>query len=244
MHIITTYGGGELFTLVFNGIAALFRTDHTGLVMMLIRVGLTVGSVYVVILMLFKNQVIEGFKWFLWVVIATNLLFLPKTTVWIHDPLCNTKSKVDNVPFALGVFASTVSQVGRSITEQFEAVFTLPDYMPYHKTGTVFASSLMSQIGQFRIVDPVFKGNMERFVNQCMVYDAMIGHKYTLDDLQKTNDIWGLVTSNASPVLGFLYKRENDPGEVITCKAGAAALNKLWTDQIAKATALYPRKSS
>lgn len=238
-HIITTYGGGELFTLVFNGIAALFKTDHTGLVMSLIRVGLTVGSVYVVVLMLFKSQVVEGLKWFLWVVVATNLLFLPKTTVWIHDPLCNTKSKIDNVPFALGAFAATVSQVGRSITEQFESVFTLPDYMPYHKTGTVFASQLMSQMGQFRIVDPVFKGNMERFVNQCVVYDAMIGHKYTLDDLQKTHDIWTLVTNNASPVLGFLYKQGNQPGEVVTCKAGATLLSKLWADQIAKATALY-----
>jgi conjugal transfer mating pair stabilization protein TraG len=189
--------------------------------------------------MLFKSQVVEGFKWFLWVVIATNLLFLPKTTVWIHDPLCNTKSKVDNVPLALGAFASTVSQVGRSITEQFESVFTLPDYMPYHQTGTVFASSLMSQIGQFRIVDPVFKGNMERFVNQCVVYDAMIGHKYTLDDLQKTNDIWGLVTRNASPVLGFLYKPDDSPGTVITCREGATALSRLWAEQIAKATAIY-----
>lgn len=238
-HVITTYGGGELFTLVFNGIAAIFKTDHTGLVMSLIRVGLMVGSVYVVILMLFKSQIIEGLKWFLWVVIATNLLFLPKTTIFIHDPLCNTKSKVDNVPYALGVFASTVSQVGRSITEQFESVFTLPDYMPYHQTGTVFASSLMSQVGQFRIVNPVFKGNMERFVNQCVVYDAMIGHKYTLDDLQRTNDIWTLVVNNASPVLGFLYRQGNNPGEVVTCKTGAGILNKLWADQIKKATALY-----
>lgn len=238
-HVITTYGGGELFTLVFNGIAALFKTDHTGIVMSLIRVGLMVGSVYVVIIMLFKNQVIEGFKWFLWVIVSTNLLFLPKTTIFIHDPLCNTKSKVDNVPLALGIFASTVSQVGRAITEQFEAVFTLPDYMPYHQTGTVFASSLMSQVGHFRIVDPVFKGNMERFVNQCVVYDVMIGHKYTFTDLQNTPDIWDLVTSNASPVLGFLYKQGNDPGEVLTCKVGAQELNKLWAGQIAKATAVY-----
>jgi conjugal transfer mating pair stabilization protein TraG len=238
-HVITTYGGGELFALVFNGIAALFKTDNTGILMSLIRVGLMVGSVYVVVLMLFKSQVIEGFKWFLWVIVATNLLFLPKTTIWIHDPLCNMKSKVDNVPFALGAFASLVSQVGRSITEQFESVFSLPNYMPYHETGTVFASSLMSQVGQFRIVDPVFKGNMERFVNQCVVYDAMIGHKYTLDDLQKTPDIWGLVTSNASPVLGFLYKQGNDPGEVVSCKTGAAFLSKLWADQISKATAVY-----
>lgn len=238
-HVITTYGGGELFTLVFNAIAALFKTDHTGIVMSLIRVGLMVGSVYVVILMLFKNQVIEGFKWLLWVIIATNLLFLPKTTVWIHDPLCNTKNKIDHVPLALGIFASMVSQVGRAITEQFESVFSLPDYMKYHETGTVFASSLMSQVGQFRIVDPIFKGNIERFVNQCVVYDAMIGHKYTLDDLQNTPNIWTLVMDNASPVLGFLYKQGNDPGEIITCKDGSERLNKLWAGQIKRATEIY-----
>lgn len=238
-HVITTYGGGEFFTFVFNGIAALFKTDDTGIIMSLIRVGLMVGSVYVVIIMLFKNQVIEGFKWFLWVIVATNLLFLPKTTIWIHDPLCNTKNKVDHVPLALGIFASTVSQVGRAITEQFESVFTLPDYMKYHETGTVFASSLMSQVGKFRIVDPVFKGNMERFVNQCVVYDAMIGHKYTLNDLQNSSDIWGLVRNNASPVLGFLYKEGNSPGEVNSCKEGAGKLNKLWADQVKRATEIY-----
>lgn len=240
MHnVITTYGGGELFNLVFNGIAALFKTDNTGILMPMMRVGLMVGSVYILLLMLFRSQIIEGFKWFLWVVVATNLIFLPKTTIFIDDPLANKKFKVDNVPFALGTFAGLVSQIGKTVTEQFESVFTLPDYMPYHKTGTVFASALMSQVGQFRIVDPIFKGNMERFVNQCVVYDAMIGHKYTLKDLQNTPDIWALVSANASPVLGFLYKQGSEGGTVITCKAGATHLNNLWTAEITKATATY-----
>ncbi|HUX80436.1 MAG TPA: conjugal transfer protein TraG N-terminal domain-containing protein, partial [Alphaproteobacteria bacterium] len=238
-HVITTYGGGELFTLVFNGIAALFKADRTGFILPLIRIGLVVGSVYMLILMLVRSSLEEGLKWLLWVVIATNLLFLPKTTVFIHDPLTKVKTKVDNVPFALGAFASFVSQMGRGITEKMESVFTLPDYMPYHKTGTVFASSLMSQVGQFRIVDPIFKGNMERFVNQCVVYDAMIGHKYTLTELQNTKDIWDLVKTKASPVLGFLYKEEDTPGTVITCKAGAKKLSDLWTIEITRATAIY-----
>jgi len=238
-HVITTYGGGELFNLVFNGIAALFKEDRTGIIMSLIRVGLMVGSVYMVTLMLFRQQLIEGMKWFLWVVVATNLIFLPKTTIFIHDPLSNTKSKVDNVPYALGAFAGFVSQMGKAITETFESVFTLPDYMPYHKTGTVFASALMSQVGKFRIVDPIFKGNMERFVNQCVVYDAMIGHKYTLTDLQNTPDIWKLVSTKASPVLGFLYKDEENPGTINTCKEGANKLSDLWTGEIKKATEIY-----
>lgn len=238
-HVITTYGGGELFNLVFNGIAALFKEDRTGILIPLIRVGLMVGSVYVIVLMLFRNQLMDGLRWLLWVVIATNLIFLPKTTIFIHDPLTIKRYKVDHVPFALGFFASFVSQIGKTVTEKVEAVFTLPDYMPYHKTGTVFASSLMSQVGQFRIVDPGFKGNMERFINQCVVYDAMIGHKYTLTDLQNTPDIWNLVLSKASPVMGFLYKDANLPGTILTCRAGAAKLNQLWVDEITKATAVY-----
>lgn len=240
MHnVITTYGGGELFTLVFNGIAALFKADNTGMVIVLIRVGLMVGSVYVVILMLFQNQLIEGVRWFLWVVVATNLIFLPKTTIFIHDPLTKVHTKIDNIPLALGTFASLVSQVGKTVTEKFEAVFTLPNYMPYHQTGTVFASSLMGQLGQFRIVDPVFKGNMERFINQCVVYDAMIGHKYTLQDLQNVDDLWDFVSSKASPVLGFLYKEDNVPGTIMTCKAGANKLNTLWNEEITRAAAVY-----
>lgn len=97
----------------------------------------------------------------------------------------------------------------------------------------------MSQIGQFRIVDAGFKGNMERFVNQCVVYDAMIGQQYTLDDLQHTPDIWNLVTTKASPILGFLYKDGKNPGTIVTCREGAAKLSKLWAEQITKATAMY-----
>ncbi|MBP9692425.1 MAG: conjugal transfer protein TraG N-terminal domain-containing protein, partial [Alphaproteobacteria bacterium] len=238
-HVITTYGGGELFTLVFDGIAALFKADNTGMVIPLMRIGLMVGSVYVVMLMFFKSSLAEGAKWFAWVIVATNLLFLPKTTVWIHDPLTKIKQKVDHVPFALGAFASMVSQMGRAVTEKVETAFTLPNYMPYHQTGTVFASSLMSQVGQFRIVDPIFKGNMERFVNQCVVYSAMIGHKYTLIDLQNTPDIWTLVRTKASPVLGFLYKEGNNPGAIVTCKEGAKTLNDLWKSEIEKATLVY-----
>ena len=239
MHSITTYGGGELFSLIFNGIAALFKQDATGMVMPLIRVGLMMGLVYTVIVMLFRNSLMEGLHWLLWVIVATNLLFLPKTTVFIHDPLTNERFKVDHVPLALGAFASLVSHVGKTITEKVEAVFTLPDYMPYHQTGTVFASALMSQVGQFRIVDPGFKGNMERFVNQCVVYDVMIGHKYTLSDLQNTPNIWELVKANASPVLGFMYREGKLPGHIVTCKEGAQALDKLWSAEIKRATALY-----
>ena len=238
-YVITTYGGGELFFLVFNGIAALFNEANGGILGPLIHLGLLVGSVYVTILMLFRNQLIEGIRWLLWVIVVTNLLFLPKTRIHIYDPLNNYHRDVDHVPLTLGLFASLTSQIGQNITERLEAVFSLPDYMPYHKTGTVFASSLMGQLGKFRIVDPTFKGNMERFVNQCVVYDAMIGQKYTLQDLHNSPNIWELVMRNASPVLGFLYKEGGAPGAILSCREGANRLNALWVEEVRRATALY-----
>ena len=238
MHVITTYGGGELFVLVFDGIAAVFKTQN-GILFPLMRIGLMVGLVYVVILMLFRSQLIEGVRWFLWVIVATNLIFLPKTRIHIYDPLNNYHRDVDNVPLALGAFASLVSQVGKSITEEFERNFSLPDYMPYHQTGTVFASAIMSQVGQFRIVDPEFKGNMDRFINQCVVYPVMIGNKYSFTKLQNAPDIWKFVKAHASPILGFLYKEEKVPGRIVTCQEGVEKLDKLWVAEIKRATAIY-----
>src|SRR3546814_12789620 len=86
----------------------------------------------------------------MWFLIATNILFLPRTTLWIKDPLTIKQYKIDNVPFALAVFSSSISQIGQAMTEKVEQVFTLPDYLPYHQTGTVFASKLMSEVHQFR----------------------------------------------------------------------------------------------
>ncbi|MBP6950946.1 MAG: conjugal transfer protein TraG N-terminal domain-containing protein [Alphaproteobacteria bacterium] len=238
MHVITTYGGGELFALVFDGIATLLNT-RKGVLIPLINIGLMVGLTYVVVLMLFRSQLIDGIRWFLWVVVATHLIFLPKTRIHIHDPLNNYHRDVDNVPLALGAFASLVSQVGKSVTEQFEMHFTLPGYMPYHQTGTVFASAIMSQVGQFRIVDPEFKGNMDRFINQCVVYPVMIGNKYSFTELQNTPNIWEFVKARASPILGFLYKEGGVPGKIVTCQEGVKKLDALWAAEIKRATAIY-----
>jgi len=77
------------------------------------------------------------------------------------------------------------------------------------------------------------------WLHENVVYDAMIGHKYTLVDLQNTPDIWTLVRTQASPLLGFLYKSGKNPGAVVTCRAGATSLEALWNAEIEHATAIY-----
>ncbi|HXH54754.1 MAG TPA: conjugal transfer protein TraG N-terminal domain-containing protein, partial [Gammaproteobacteria bacterium] len=101
----------------------------------------------------------------------------------------------------------------------------------------VFGSRLMAESRLFRIQDPRFNENMQRFVQQCVVYDVMIGYKYTMKDLKTSQNIWQLVSERASPLLGFLYKMPN-PGdnEIKTCKAGAKTLNEEWTLAIQEAS--------
>ncbi len=246
-NAITTYGGGEIFYYVFQGIATILGGG--GLINGVIRLTAIVGIIWALLLMNAQNSLDIGVRWFLWFLVVTNVFFLPKTTVWIKDPLVYKSYKVDNVPLALGVFASAISSIGHNITEKMEEVFTLPDtheadYMQYHKTGTVFASRLMSQANQFKILDPDFNANMEKFVNQCVVYDAMIGHKYTIKDLQESTDIWALVRGKSSGVLGFLYKESGNDGEIVTCREGANRLEKLWRFQIDLAAQHYGARFS
>ena len=239
-YIITTYGGGDAFYYVFQGIATLM--NEQGLMNALFRLGGMVGIAWVFVMVTFKNAWEQAFLWLFWFMTATLVLFTPKATVWIKDPLTmQSPNKVDNVPFALAALAGITSQLGTSLTEKMESVFTLPDYLPYHQTGTVFASKLMMKIPQIKITDPDFRANIERFVSRCVIYDVMIGHKYTMKDLQRTTNIWELISTNASPVLGFLYKQpgKGQTGHIVTCKAGAEEIQKQWQAQIEEVAQRY-----
>ncbi len=228
--VVTTYGGGEALVLVFNGIAALLGSSG-GILSGFMKITAVMGGFWAIVQSVIRNSIEVSLRWFLWFTIATNVLFLPKVTIWIKDPLIHSApTKVDNVPFALGAFAGIISEVGAALTEKMESIFTLPDDLQYHRTGTVFASRMMAQSRQFRITDPDFNANMERFVNQCIVYDTMIGAKYTLKDLRSSEDIWALVKDRTSPIRGFVYKEPGigQRGEILTCREGARKLETLW----------------
>jgi conjugal transfer mating pair stabilization protein TraG len=118
----------------------------------------------------------------------------------------------------------------------------------YHKTGSLFASSLIQKAKTFQITNGDLAENMRNFVNQCIVYDAMLGRKYTLDDLRKSDDIWTLVSTQASPVRSLLWKdpqREDEAQarpQIITCREAVTRFNRLWGQELDQATTLYGKK--
>lgn len=236
MHTIYSYGGGEYLYYIFNFIAMLVSGGDNGISTNVIRMVSLLGVSWSVILMYARSSLLPGLTWFLWFAVASFVVIGPKGTVYIKDPIAyGTAGKsVDNVPLILAAGASTFSSIGHNITEKIEAVFMVPgspNYLKYIETGSLFGSKMIKKLQEVRIEDPAFNANLTRFVQQCVVYDAMIGHKYTVKDLRETKNIWELVSSKASNILGFLYK-DATRNEILTCKEGANLLNNKWNEVV------------
>lgn len=234
MHTIYSYGGGEYLYYIFNFIAMLVSNGDNGISSNIIRMVSLLGASWSVILMYVRNSLIPGLTWFLWFTIASFVVIGPKDTVYIQDPIAygTVGKKVDHVPLILAIGASGFSAIGHNITKKMESVFIVPgspSYLKYIETGSLFGSKIIKKLQEVRIEDPEFNANLTRFVQQCVVYDAMIGNKYTLKDLRETKNIWGLVSGNASNILGFLYK-DNTRNEILTCKEGANLLDAKWNE--------------
>lgn len=187
-------------------------------------------------------------SWIIPMIVFTNLLFVPTASVWIHDPATQYHEKVDNVPRGLAVFAHYTSKIGFIITQQVEKVFSLPDDLKYQKAGFMMASNLLAAAKTFKITNPDFNTNMKSFVGHCVAMDAAIGRKYTMGDLMHSDDIWGLVTAEPSPVRSIMWRqiKEEDGArgrsEIVTCKEAVRRFNALWAKEVDNTANLFGKK--
>ncbi|MBN9344498.1 MAG: conjugal transfer protein TraG N-terminal domain-containing protein [Holosporales bacterium] len=243
---IYTLGGGEIFSLIFNGIASLISgaEGHKGIFFNpFVRIGALTGLLIALTQTLWRDQMEIIRSFFMPFIIMLFVILTPTTTVHIIDKLVGRKEYVvAHVPFGLGFVAGLFSQIGQEITEKIEQVFSLPDDIKYHKTGAVFASNLIKNARIFHIVDENVAENMRGFVTQCVAYDAMLGRKYTFQDLKNTDDIWTLVTSNPSPVRAFLWQEVGKKSEIVTCKVGAEKLSTLFGKEIDKSADFFGKR--
>ena len=245
---IYTYGNGEVLNGVFNSIA-MCMNGHTGtLFEPLKRMALILGAFWAAVSALGGDQAKVLTHWIVPMAIFMNVLFVPSTTVWINDPVTHYHQKVDNVPHGLAAFASYTSKIGYHITEEVEKIFTLPDDLRYQKSGFLFASNILQKAKSFHITNEDLSENMRSFVGQCVLYDAMLGRKYTIDDLRNSDDIWGLISASPSPVRSFLWRdpRTDDAPrgrpDIITCQVGVARINRLWAGELDRSATLFGTK--
>jgi conjugal transfer mating pair stabilization protein TraG len=235
---VHTFGGGEYLWDVFNGIAAITSGKSY---LSIITISGLFGLTWAMLQSSFGGGYKASVPWIVSFMLFYNVMFLPKATVIINDPL-NVNApyeKVSNVPFALAMFAGLSSQIGKNITEQMEAAFSRPDYLPYHKHGMLFGSKLLSMSTNMKIQDEDFASSINSFMKQCVFYDLLL-HRYSLDDLKKSPDIWSFLTKEnlASQARSFAVI---DKGEqsIVTCRIGATMLNERWGAQADKVASLF-----
>lgn len=244
-NVVYTYGAGELLAQVFNAITALVNADFGILHNNIVRFALSIGLMMTIATMIYGENLTGFLK--TWVVpssLALSMLFVPETKVHINDRVTGYRYTVDHVPWGLGVSAGILSSFGHAFTKGVEMVFSLPDDLKYHKTGSMMASNLIANSRMFRVTNSELRETMKSFVNQCVVYDAMLGRKYTFTDLKNSKDIWRLVSENASPARSFVFKapgRDSAP-EVMTCRQGVERLTPLLTQDVENAFQLFDRK--
>ena len=77
---------------------------------------------------------------------------------------------------------------------------------------------------------PTQHRNLTEFTQRCIIQDALIGTRFTLDSLQGSTNIWKDIQENANPALGMSWKEGNST-QFLTCTAAAHKFQALLMAQ-------------
>jgi conjugal transfer mating pair stabilization protein TraG len=236
--VIYTYAGGDALFEIFNGIAMFCGADSGIWFELASSLGVLIGSFYLAA----KANPSYMIKWAAWYAAAVTILFIPKTTVLIEDVVTKDKHPVKGIPVLLAESASLISTLSYELARQFETVFSTPKELKYANAGTGFGSQIMRDADRVKIGNYNHRQNFNRFVSQCVFYDVML-HKYTMDDLMGTGDIWKLISKRPSPIRMFdYYDSKTRQTSLITCETGIEKLKDIWKDTVAKSSISWGKK--
>lgn len=240
---IYTIGGGEIVYEVLKAVAMCLN-GGSGTLQALLRMGGFTGAFIVYYMILYGNieQIIK--TWGIPVLLITNMLFVPTTSVWVQDTITKYHYKIDRVPYGLALFASQTSRLSKAVTEIVEQNFAPVDDLKYQKNGMMFGSDILEKAKTFRIQNQDFRENIRNFVGQCVKYDIMLNQKYSIDDLRNTSDIWGLVSSNPSRNRGIFWIPISGkaPSTFVTCAQAVEKFNQAWRAELDHSFSLLGRK--
>lgn len=205
MHVL---GYGELVVQVLNAVSAL---TQGGMMVSLIKITALIGCITAVVVYLKQQQPQVFLKWLLMYVTVTLVVLTPKTSLSIEDVSQPTKAfRVDNVPTVFAMGLSVMTSIGFSVAQTFESLFSLPDDLRYTRTGMLFGSQLILASLEFHIQDADLKSDMNHYFRQCVVGDITLSRKYTLKELQESDNIISLITREPSPIRRLYLSTHKD----------------------------------
>ncbi|MCY4414645.1 MAG: conjugal transfer protein TraG N-terminal domain-containing protein [Alphaproteobacteria bacterium] len=220
-----TYGGGTLLTHIFNSLAMVFGANTIPGYMRffgLISVIWAIAHAHI------RQSVWHGAAIFMWFVFASHALFIPTTTLMIHDTITQRHHVVSNVPWALGIMASTISSGVHALTKEAETSFTIPHHHPYHETGLVFGSRFALSANKPPPLNHESALNFSLFIKRCVVQHALIGTNLSFNDLKKSKNVWETIKQSAHPTLGFYWRKEGSTS-FVSCQQAIPMLDTALT---------------
>ncbi|HBY5355458.1 TPA: conjugal transfer protein TraG [Klebsiella pneumoniae] len=153
-----------------------------------------------------KHNVIDLLGWVFSLTLVSMLVVI-RTPVQIID-YSNVAQvyEVDNVPIGLAIPASLTTRVGNALIQSYEMVFALPDSVTYSKTGMLFGSNLVAKSTDFLSQNPQITTLFSDYVQNCVMGDIFLNHKYTFEELLNSPDPYTLIFANPSPLRGVFDK--------------------------------------
>lgn len=169
-----------------------------------------------------QHDVMVFLKWLaIYFFVFNILLGVTQTVVIINtSDASETPAVIDHVPIGIAIPAHIITAIGYGLGSDFEELFSTPDALDYNKTGMMFGSNLFRLSLASKLDDADTMNEMNAYVKSCVVGDILINHKYSINDLLHSTDIWGLMSSNPSPIRGIFV------GKVFyTCQEATTDLN-------------------
>ncbi|HGU0711624.1 TPA: conjugal transfer mating-pair stabilization protein TraG [Escherichia coli] len=167
------------------------------------------------------NKELKEFVMTLAVFVLISLLVNVRTSVQIIDNSDLVKvHRVDNVPVGLAMPLSLTTRIGHAMVASYEMIFTQPDSVTYSKTGMLFGAELVSKSTDFLSRNPEIANLFQDYVQNCVMGDIYLNHKYTLEELMASADPYTLIFSRPSPLRG-VYDSNNN---FVTCKDASVSL--------------------
>ncbi|EBC1278960.1 conjugal transfer mating pair stabilization protein TraG [Salmonella enterica] len=217
MNGVYVIAGGEWLSNNLNAIAA-FMSSRTW--DSIEKIALTLSVLAVAVMWVQRHNVMDLLGWVA-VFVLISLLVTIRTSVQIIDNSDLVRVyRVDNVPVGLALPLSLTTRIGHAMVASYEMIFAQPDSVTYSKTGMLFGANLIVKSTDFLSRNPEIINLFQDYVQNCVLGDIYLNHKYSLEELMESDDPYTLIFSRPSPLRG-VYDKNN---HFVTCKDASVTL--------------------
>ncbi|EMX28171.1 conjugal transfer mating-pair stabilization protein TraG [Escherichia coli] len=224
MNEVYVIAGGEWLRNNLNAIAAFMGTRTWDSIE---KIALTLSVLAVAVMWVQRHNVMDLLGWVA-VFVLISLLVNVRTSVQIIDNSDLVQvHRVDNVPVGLAMPLSLTTRIGHAMVAGYEMVFAQPDSATYSKTGMLFGANLIVKSTDFLSRNPEIINLFQDYVQNCVLGDIYLNHKYTLEDLMASSDPYTIIFSRPSPLRqvpnnNYSFLHSSEP--FVSCKDASVGL--------------------